>query len=132
MTPGQLRIAFSAIRSSAYARGLSFDLSYSDVVRLIKQPCRYCGDDRGLRRGLDRMDSSLGYTLDNVVPACVDCNNAKSDVFTFEEMLVIGRAIAAVKAQWPRDKPRPARRRRQPSPPHDLADWAPIPGRPQF
>jgi hypothetical protein len=30
--------------------------------------------------GLDRVDNTVGYTLDNVVPACKACNHAKVDM----------------------------------------------------
>ena len=30
--------------------------------------------------GIDRLDNSLGYTLDNVVASCWDCNRAKQDL----------------------------------------------------
>lgn len=37
--------------------------------------------------GIDRRDSSLGYTLENCLPACGVCNKAKLD-YTEEEFLV--------------------------------------------
>lgn len=30
--------------------------------------------------GLDRVDPSQGYTIDNIVPACIICNRAKADM----------------------------------------------------
>ena len=35
--------------------------------------------------GIDRKDSSLSYTLDNMILCCLACNRVKSDVFTYEE-----------------------------------------------
>jgi hypothetical protein len=35
---------------------------------------------RWMTSGLDRIDSDKGYTLDNVVPCCRNCNRAKSDL----------------------------------------------------
>jgi len=46
---------------------------------------------------LDRKDSSIGYCMENVVPCCKECNQAKRDWFTFDEMIVIGAAIKQVK-----------------------------------
>ena len=41
--------------------------------------CHYCGS--GERRlGMDRVDSSKGYLVENIVPCCYLCNRAKSDM----------------------------------------------------
>lgn len=37
-------------------------------------------DDVLLYNGIDRVDSSLGYTVDNVVPCCKLCNQAKNNL----------------------------------------------------
>jgi hypothetical protein len=87
---------------SAYKDGCDFDTFY----RLSQLPCDYCGvlpyrtfnvgisllgrgypvSDLQLRNGnftyngLDRVDSSIGHTSDNVVPCCYPCNLMKSDM----------------------------------------------------
>jgi hypothetical protein len=45
------------------------------VETLLHAPCYYCGRDDAL--GIDRVDSTGGYTQDNVVSCCVTCNRAK-------------------------------------------------------
>lgn len=58
--------------------------------------CTYCGifDDVGC----DRIDNSIGHTPDNCVPACRECNRARSDYFSFDEMVkFIGPAISCSK-----------------------------------
>ena len=90
---------FSGAKSIAKQRGLAFGISREDYYILRVQPCHYCGyplAESGV--GLDRLDSALGYVLDNVVPCCDDCNRCKGAAFTYAEMLFIGKAIAAVKA----------------------------------
>ncbi len=52
---------------------------------------------RGIRLEVDRKDASGRYSPGNCVLACYPCNNAKSDVFSYEEFLEIGKAIAKVK-----------------------------------
>lgn len=44
--------------------------------------------------GLDRVDSKRGYTLNNVVPACIICNRAKTDLTREEWVAWIARAYA--------------------------------------
>ncbi len=74
--------------------------------------CHYCqlpGDtqdmyERHFRKGrrgfnleVDRKDAKGLYSPENCVLACYPCNNAKSDVFTYEEFREISKAINAVK-----------------------------------
>jgi hypothetical protein len=63
-------------------------LSFDDFKELRIKPCHYCGNyigDGGY--GLDRKDSNLGYTLENIVPCCRECNITKMDKLSYEEML---------------------------------------------
>lgn len=64
--------------------------------------CIYCGDTK--RLGLDRIDNSKGHTKDNVVVCCYDCNVARGDNFSFEEMLILGKTIQQIKANRHDDK----------------------------
>jgi hypothetical protein len=73
-----------------------FDLTDEEFFVLTKQNCYYCGtkpsaiiyNSNGNGRsatpyiynGVDRVDSSKGYTPDNVVPCCKQCNRAKMDM----------------------------------------------------
>ena len=78
-------------RHRALVAGRDFTLSLPEFKRLTQQPCFYCGalpsaviksksDYSGYTyNGLDRIDSSKGYTETNVVPCCTDCNRMKLD-----------------------------------------------------
>lgn len=44
--------------------------------------------------GIDRLDNNGDYALNNIALCCYGCNKAKGNVFTTEEMLVIGPAVA--------------------------------------
>jgi len=74
----------------AIRRGFKFQLDREQVKHIIKQDCAYCGakpsnhiktknsHNGGMDyNGIDRVNSSLDYTLDNVVPCCGFCNKAK-------------------------------------------------------
>lgn len=65
------------------------------IDNIFTKPCVYCGDTH--RIGCDRIDNSRGHTKDNVVPCCVECNTARSDNFSFEEMKILGQAIRQIK-----------------------------------
>lgn len=88
--------AFNALLFSyklgAKERGYSFELTKEQFKELTKQNCHYCGQEPVLAwgrkakqcnngeyiyNGIDRMDSSLGYTLENCVASCKHCNRIK-------------------------------------------------------
>ena len=58
------------------------------IENIVNKPCYYCGDTH--RIGCDRIDNSKGHTKDNVVPCCFECNCARNNNFTVDEMKIIG------------------------------------------
>lgn len=60
----------------AKQRGLCWNLENDFVYKLFTSPCYYCNYYDG-RTGIDRLDSSNGYILENVVPCCTVCNRMK-------------------------------------------------------
>ena len=77
---------YSIYRYGAHKRGLVFEISMPEFIRLITHSCVYCGRKEFTSRygtlvynGVDRVDSKLGYTSDNCVTACFSCNSCKSD-----------------------------------------------------
>lgn len=92
-TGGKLKAEYTRQKHVAETdRELSFTLTLDEVERLFSYPCFYCAaepveDNRGLvRNGIDRMDNSVGYEVDNVVACCTDCNLMKKDM-TVEEFI---------------------------------------------
>lgn len=65
------------------------------IENIINKPCIYCGDTN--RIGCDRIDNSKGHTIDNVVPCCYECNCARNNNFSFEEMKILGESIRKIK-----------------------------------
>lgn len=78
---------------SAYKKhGKYFNLTIEQFINLVNQKCHYCGSEPKLLRGnktksktkllngIDRIDSSIGYEVDNCVPCCINCNRAKNDM----------------------------------------------------
>ena len=73
-------------------RNLSWNLTYEQVAKIIQEPCFYCGAVRSNHKitknckegydhnGIDRVDSSIGYEITNVVPCCKICNSAKNNM----------------------------------------------------
>lgn len=69
------------------------------IDNILMKPCHYCGDT--YRIGCDRIDNSKGHSKDNVIPCCYECNVARGNNFTYEEMRRLGRTIAEIKESWP-------------------------------
>lgn len=86
---------------NAEVRSLPFALSKKEFRSLTSGNCAYCGTPPSARHvttrsnggyvhnGVDRVDNSKGYTLDNTVSCCQICNKIKGscDVQTFKETL---------------------------------------------
>jgi len=84
----------SQLKSSASKRGIAFDLSVSDLNEIsFPITCPVLGIPLRFNRGkvkddsysVDRMDSSKGYTVDNIVIVSYRANKLKSDA-TLEEL----------------------------------------------
>lgn len=94
---------YKKYKAQAKYRGLVFSLSKEEFFLVCELCCHYCGaepsnvnvSDSGYGswtyNGLDRVDSSVGYISNNVVPCCKICNRAKSDMSYDDFVLWIGR-----------------------------------------
>ena len=75
-------------------RGFYNNLDRDYILLMKEKTCIYCDFSS---TGLDRLDNTKGHTKENCVPCCKECNIARMDNFTYEEMLIIGIAIREVK-----------------------------------
>ena len=79
-------------KAAAKRRDLSFNLTTEKFRELTKQNCFYCGKipSQIMRHpelnggytynGIDRIDNTVGYFLNNCVPCCYTCNRAKGQM----------------------------------------------------
>ena len=94
---------YGLTKRNAIKGGKEWELSKTKFAELTKQNCTYCGvkpeQKHGFSylngyyfyNGLDRIDSSLGYTIENVVPCCGNCNRAKNTLSVSEFIGLIRR-----------------------------------------
>lgn len=89
-------VLHSNYRSKCKLKNWEFNLTFNEFKKLVMSNCHYCnlepnkfrkdiaktrqGISRTYFNGIDRIDSSKGYTLNNVVPCCEDCNKAKRNL----------------------------------------------------
>lgn len=103
---------FNLCRVGAKKRAYEFSLTLDEYVdNFVGRACHYCGEDlpwndrnyrsedRSFRKSngshLDRKDNSKGYSLDNCVPCCGDCNRTKGPHVTYSLMIEFGKSIRA-------------------------------------
>ena len=90
------RCILGVYRRKAGYRGLAWELTQEQFLDLTGKSCHYCGveprqtyDRIGSNgaytyNGIDRVDNSKGYVIENCVPCCGRCNRAK-DVMGLDE-----------------------------------------------
>jgi hypothetical protein len=84
---------WSAYRRSARIRQIDFSLNKDEFRVLVVCNCYYCNrppqskyqnkrfaDDYFIYNGIDRIDSAMGYSVENCVTCCADCNYAKGSL----------------------------------------------------
>jgi hypothetical protein len=86
-------------KRNARIRNYDFLLSSEDFRQLLDTPCYYCGGAGG---GVDRVDNSIGYVLDNVVACCRACNWTKR---ILSKQAFIKICIAVAKRHEPSPEP---------------------------
>ena len=97
---------YTHLRSGAKARKIEFSITQEEFITWYnnqEKKCYYCGIDENklnkyrlfamhyTRLTIDRKNNNKGYNLNNIVLACGRCNSIKSDFFTEQEMLKIGK-----------------------------------------
>jgi hypothetical protein len=95
---------FTRYKDGAKLRNYAFDLSKDDFIKITQQNCHYCGCEpylinnpksnsgKFVYNGIDRVDNTKGYILDNVVPCCKRCNVAKHNM-TYDDFIKLVKQI---------------------------------------
>lgn len=105
---GKCSILFSNYRAKCKKKNWEFSLTFEYFKKLVTSNCHYCdlepnkcrqyraksrlGLSRIYFNGVDRLNSSLGYNINNVVPCCEDCNKAKRNL-SYEQFLNLIKRI---------------------------------------
>lgn len=88
-------------KRNAKRRNIKFNLTEKECLLLMVQSCYYCGREpfnvikakqshgEFVFNGIDRVNNSEGYVLNNVVPCCKHCNSMKKDLSNTEFLEII-------------------------------------------
>lgn len=99
---------FLKLRRSSIRENRVCDLTYEQFLDFTKiVQCSYCNSpikwtcysSKGEPSGyyLDRRDNNMGYTKDNCVVCCGDCNHIKGARFTYKEMCQLGEVVENIR-----------------------------------
>ena len=93
-------------------RRVEFSITFEELKdKIINNPeCHYCGKPLeyhkhsknwgvNLSRAhqLDRKNNHEGYTYENTVTCCWTCNRLKSDVYTYEEFMILSPGLKKIR-----------------------------------
>lgn len=83
-TKNKPRYKLNSTKIKCDKNGRAFLISDEHFLTLCTEHCYYCGllGDNGV----DRLDSNVGYTYDNVVSCCPQCNTMKLD-YSMDEFI---------------------------------------------
>ncbi len=86
-------------KSINVSREISWEITFEEFLVFLSKKCTYCKGPLGeTGSSLDRIDTSKGYAIGNVVPCCPVCNYVRVSMFTLEEMKLIGKLIAKIRS----------------------------------
>lgn len=83
----QAAAAFNTLRGRCKRYNREFNLTIEQYESIRKLPCHYCKVQlpKSNAPSLDRINNSKGYTIENVLPCCTECNTKKSNRQTVKE-----------------------------------------------
>lgn len=81
-TPGT---RYCVYKGTAKRRNINFNITIEEFMQFWNRPCDYCGSEI-IGIGIDRVDNSKGYDMDNLVSCCAWCNKMKL-TYTKEEFI---------------------------------------------
>jgi len=112
-----LRSLYNSYRGNARKRNVDWKLTYLEFLTYLSKNCYYCSSEPRLTtrtyrkyrnhlikyNGIDRVDNSLGYNIDNCVSCCFICNRAKNTM-SVNEFLdwcdMVGKNVARLRKTY--------------------------------
>lgn len=90
-------------------KNISMSLTYEEYCEYTTHKCHYCNDlipwekwSKGSGHNqayyLDRIDNAKGYSKDNCVACCTECNFTRSNRYSYNEFMLLSPGLQAIKA----------------------------------
>ncbi len=94
-------VNYSSYKSRAKKKNIEFELSKEEFNTLRSSECYYCGKENTDKHlnGIDRDNNKKGYTMENSLPCCGECNFMKNEM-TKEEFIKQCKKIATYKQNF--------------------------------
>lgn len=80
-----LKGKYRTMKGSGLKRNYEVNITLEEFTEIVSNPCAYCGENEK-RIGVDRIDNTKGYTIENSNPCCTPCNMMKKTM-TVNEFL---------------------------------------------
>lgn len=73
---------FNRFKKQAISRNIIFELTEQNFNDIISNKCFYCGKENTInhKNGIDRIDSQIGYIINNCYSCCKTCNFIKNRI----------------------------------------------------
>lgn len=81
-------VDYSSYVYRAQKKNLEVAIDESEFVKLTSSSCHFCLKETTETHlnGVDRKDNNLGYTIDNCLPCCSECNYMKGEL-SYEDFI---------------------------------------------
>lgn len=104
---------FISYKASAKQRKIDFYINEEFFKLITKQNCSYCKVQPSklfplevvdnlfygqyIYNGIDRKNNNIGYTIENCIPCCSQCNYTKSNRFNYEEFILLAPTLKQIR-----------------------------------
>lgn len=90
---------YTCYKNSAKCTDKTFLLTIEEFSGFWQLPCTYCGSEIKTI-GLDRIDNSRGYEIDNITPCCYICNRMRMQLSQGEWFNQMKKILKFMEVEW--------------------------------
>ena len=97
-----LKGRFGTLLHSAHDRGIEVGINLAEYSKIVQaEACFYCKNELPkMGGGVDRKNSSGGYSVENCVPCCTNCNKIRGkDLISHSEMIEVANLLKRLRGK---------------------------------